>query len=112
MSAGYAATASSITLQARPDGAWLRSRRWDLTFLVLSAALVPVALLMFHVLGISQTGVNLIVAGLIGGPHLYSTFTYTFMEPACRARHRGFLLGSLALPCSSPCWRSSTCRSC
>lgn len=77
---------------------WLRSPSWDLSFLILSAALVPIPLLMFHALGISQTAVNLVVAGLIGGPHLYSTFTYTFMEPSYRRRHRRFLAASLALP--------------
>ncbi|MGH2942613.1 MAG: hypothetical protein ACRDLN_07575 [Solirubrobacteraceae bacterium] len=79
-------------------GVWLRSPSWDLSLLILSAALVPIPLLMFHGLGISQTAVNLVVAGLIGGPHLYSTFTYTFMEPSYRRRHRGFLAASLALP--------------
>jgi hypothetical protein len=53
---------------------------------------------MYHGLGISQTAVNLVVAGLVGGPHLYSTFTYTFMEPNYRRRHRRFLAASLALP--------------
>jgi hypothetical protein len=77
---------------------WLRSPSWDLTVLILSAALVPIPLLLYHGLGISQTAVNLIVAGLIGGPHLYSTFTYTFMEPNYRRRHRRFLAASLALP--------------
>jgi len=77
---------------------WLHSRSWDLAFLILSAALVPIPLLMHHGLGVSQTAVNLIVAGLIGGPHLYSTFTYTFMEPAYRRRHPRFLAASLALP--------------
>src|SRR3954468_20767788 len=80
------------------DAVWLRSSRWDLAFLILSAALVPIPLLMYHGLGVSQTAVNLIVAGLIGGPHLYSTFTYTFMEPNYRRRHRRFLAASLALP--------------
>ena len=79
-------------------GVWLRSPSWDLTFLILSAALVPIPLVLFHGLGVSQTAVNLIVAGLIGGPHLYSTFTYTFMEPNYRKRHRRFLAASLALP--------------
>ena len=79
-------------------GVWLRSPAWDLTFLILSAALVPIPLLLYHGLGVSQTAVNLIVAGLIGGPHLYSTFTYTFMEPNYRRRHRRFLAASLALP--------------
>jgi hypothetical protein len=80
------------------EGVWLRSSRWDLTFLILSAALVPIPLLMYHGLGISQTAVNLVVAGLVGGPHLYTTFTYTFMEPNYRRRHRRFLAASLALP--------------
>jgi hypothetical protein len=97
-----AATIRGDRLSASPasaaGGVWLRSPRWDLTFLILSAVLVPIPLLMHHGLGISQTAVNLIVAGLIGGPHLYSTFTYTFMEPNYRRRHRRFLVASLALP--------------
>ena len=94
--AGHTRVRSSA--QASTQGVWLRSRDWDLTFLILSAALVPIPLLMYHGLGISQTAVNLIVAGLIGGPHLYSTFTYTFMEPNYRRRHQRFLAASLAIP--------------
>src|SRR5918996_3026814 len=93
--------AASLTvsrLGTSTEGLWLRSRNWDLSFLILSAALVPIPLLLFHGLGVSQTAVNFVVAGLIGGPHLYSTFTYTFMEPNYRRRHGRFLLASLALP--------------
>jgi len=79
-------------------GVWLRSPSWDLGLLILSAALVPIPLVLFHVAGMSQTAVNLVVAGLIGGPHLYSTFTYTFMEPGFRRRHGRFLAASVALP--------------
>lgn len=97
-----AAVLPRTPIGARPvvpvSGVWLRSPGWDLTFLILSAALVPIPLLLHHGLGVSQTAVNLIVAGLIGGPHLYSTFTYTFMEPNYRRRHRRFLAASLALP--------------
>src|ERR671910_1883159 len=93
-----ATTVTVSRIGASTEGVWLRSRNWDLTFLILSAALVPIPLLMYHGLGVSQTAVNLIVAGLIGGPHLYSTFTYTFFEPNYRARHKAFLLGSLVLP--------------
>src|SRR5512145_272975 len=93
-----ATTVSVSRLGASTEGVWLRSRNWDLTFLILSAALVPIPLIMYHGIGISQTAVNLIVAGLIGGPHLYSTFTYTFMQRGYRERHRAFLLGSLLLP--------------
>jgi len=77
---------------------WLRSPSWDLTFLILSAALVPIPLLLHHGLGVSQAAVNFIVAGVVGGPHLYSTFTYTFMEPSYRRRHRRYLAASLGLP--------------
>ncbi|HEV3001324.1 MAG TPA: hypothetical protein VGW75_11345 [Solirubrobacteraceae bacterium] len=93
-----AASLTASRLGASTESVWLRSRQWDLTFLILSAALVPIPLLMYHGLGISQTAVNLIVAGLIGGPHLYSTFTYTFMQRGYRERHRRFMLGSLLLP--------------
>jgi hypothetical protein len=98
MTASVAAAGTVTRLGASTEGAWLRSRTWDLWFLILSAALVPIPLLLYHGLGVSQTAVNLIVAGLVGGPHLYSTFTYTFLEPNYRRRHLRFLLGSLALP--------------
>jgi len=93
-----AASLTSARIGASVEGVWLRSRSWDLTFLILSAVLVPIPLLMYHGFGVSQTAVNLIVAGLIGGPHLYSTFTYTFMQSRYRQRHRKFLLASLLLP--------------
>ena len=98
MDASAVASPSIARLGPSGDGIWLRSRNWDLGFLILSVALVPIPLLLYHGLGVSQTAVNLIVAGLIGGPHLYSTFTYTFFEPNYRARHRRFMLGSLLLP--------------
>jgi hypothetical protein len=99
MEAAAVTAAPTVTrFGASTEGVWLRSRSWDLTFLILSAALVPIPLIMYHGLGVSQTAVNLIVAGLVGGPHLYSTFTYTFMEPNYRRRHKRFLLASLLLP--------------
>lgn len=97
--AGGVAQPLGVARTARTaQGIWLRSPSWDLGFLILSAGLVAIPLVAFHVLGLSQTAVNLVVAGLIGGPHLYSTFTYTFMEPSFRRRHGRFLAASLALP--------------
>jgi hypothetical protein len=75
MDASVVASPSVARLGSSSEGVWLRSRNWDLGFLILSAVLVPIPLLLYHGLGVSQTAVNLIVAGLIGGPHLYSTFT-------------------------------------
>ena len=89
MDASVAASTTVSRLGASTEGIWLRSRSWDLSFLILSAALVPdPAAACTTASGVSQTAVNLIVAGLIGGPHLYSTFTYTFMEPNYRKRHK------------------------
>jgi hypothetical protein len=98
LEAHAAPTFATHTVSRASEGIWLRSRSWDLSFLILSAALVPIPLLMYGELGVSAAAVNLIVAGLVGGPHLYSTFTYTFFEPNYRERHRTFLLFSLVLP--------------
>src|SRR5215210_2030281 len=98
MTASVAAPGTVTRLGASTEGAWLRSRTWDLSFLILSAALVPIPLLLHHGLGVSQTAVNLIVAGIIGGPHLYSTFTYTVFDPGFRRDHRRFLVASLLIP--------------
>jgi hypothetical protein len=38
------------------------------------------------------------IALLIGGPHMYATYTRTFLDGEFRKRHVGFLLGSLLLP--------------
>ncbi|CAA9533612.1 MAG: hypothetical protein AVDCRST_MAG67-4523 [uncultured Solirubrobacteraceae bacterium] len=98
LTGGIASPLGAARATRAAQGVWLRSPSWDLSLLILSAALVPIPLVMFHLVGLSQTAVNLVVAGLIGGPHLYSTFTYTFMEPSYRRRHRRFLAASLALP--------------
>ena len=58
------AAPSTARLGSSTESIWLRSRNWDLGFLILSVALVPVPLLLYHGLGVSQTAVNLIVAGL------------------------------------------------
>src|SRR6185437_14799689 len=42
--------------------------------------------------------VNIIVATLIGGPHLFSTVTYTFLDSRFRARYPWYTAASLLLP--------------
>src|SRR5262245_16861688 len=59
---------------------WLLSRRLDLVFLIGSAVLVPLPFLIKNGFGLSVVLVNLAVTILIGGPHLFSTFTYTLLE--------------------------------
>lgn len=98
---------------------WLNNRTWDLTFISLSAVLVILPFAAYeifqYVLGIesvrlslgvstadildvSRNSVNGMIALLIGGPHMYATYTRTFLDGEFRKHHVGFLLGSLILP--------------
>jgi hypothetical protein len=78
------------TLSAAEDRrggrAWLNGARWDLTWIVGSAAVVPFALL-FVWGGASADLMNLAVTLLIGGPHVFSTFLVTYLDPRFRGRH-------------------------
>jgi hypothetical protein len=97
---------------------WLRSRNFDLTFVSLSAvtAMLPyVAYLLLWRSGLGQVfhtswglgadgsdasrqAVNLVVTLFIGGPHMWATFTRTFLDDSFRARYRTFLLSSMIIP--------------
>jgi hypothetical protein len=97
---------------------WLRSQSFDLTFVSLSAvtAMLPYAAYLllwksglgqvFHMswgLGAdgsdaSRQAVNLVVTLFIGGPHMWATFTRTFLDDSFRARYRTFLLSSMIIP--------------
>jgi len=80
------------------DRLWLVSRKWDLTFLIGSAALAAVPLVMLYTFHVSTTVINLLVAGVVGGPHLYSTFGYTLADGAYRKRYGWILLPCLLIP--------------
>jgi hypothetical protein len=49
-------------------------------------------------MGSSATFVNLFVAGIIGGPHMYATFFRTTLNPTFRQRHRFVTWSSLLIP--------------
>ena len=79
------------------DGLWIRSRKFDLVFLTLSGVLVFLPYLSYGLLqrlGASDATasllVGLLVTLLVGGPHMYSTFLRTALEPRFRTRY-GFL---------------------
>lgn len=76
---------------------WLVSAPYDLSFIVGSAVLllVPHAV---HVLWSSAIVVDLVIAAAIGGPHLFATYTLTFMEPNFRRRYPRYTIGALLLP--------------
>jgi hypothetical protein len=88
---------SSVAVHSR-SGTWLESARWDVTFVIGSALLAAVPLSLYYVFGVSTTVINFLVAGLIGGPHLYATFGYTLAEPSFRRRYGALLLPCVAIP--------------
>jgi hypothetical protein len=100
------AVAYSSPLESMSEGKWLNSRRWDLVFISCSVVLVTVPylvwLLMRDVLGVesdaSRQAVNLLIAILIGGPHMYATFTRTALDQGFRSKYGGFVRSSIIIP--------------
>lgn len=96
---------------------WLHSRDWDLTFISLSVVLVAtpylvyLGLLQINVIieplarmfdasadSVSRNLVNTIVALIIGGPHMYATFTRTALDTNFRKKYPAFVWSSLIIP--------------
>jgi len=104
----------------RNEGLWIYNRQWDLTFISLSsiAVILPFAayeifIVLFNtfegfrnffgvaeadVLDVSRNAVNALIAVFIGGPHMYATYTRTFLDPDFRRKKKMFLGGSLVIP--------------
>ncbi len=97
--------AVALGVSQREPG-WIYNRKWDLSLIIFSSVLVP---LPFLVAWVAQaTGwmtqekaidaINIAVALLIGGPHLFSTISYTFLDPKFRARHSVYAKLAFLLP--------------
>ncbi len=76
------------------EGLWIRSRKFDLLFLTASGILVFLPYLSYGALqrlGASTATAGLIVGLavtlLVGGPHMYSTYLRTALEPRFRQRY-------------------------
>jgi hypothetical protein len=101
---------SSIEVGGQTQGAWLRSRDWDLRWISLSVVLVAGPYLVYlgllklipvvgplaaslnaDVDSVSRNIVNGVVALLVGGPHMYATFTRTALDRDFSGKHRRFL---------------------
>jgi hypothetical protein len=101
-----AAVAGGATLGIPREPGWIYKQSWDLPLLIFSAVLVPVPFLIAF--GAQASGwmkpqqaidlINIVVAALIGGPHLFSTITYTFLDPRFRARHPRYTALAFVLP--------------
>ena len=81
-----------IATTATPaGGAWLRGARWDLTWLIGSAVIVPMVLMLVWT-GVRGEWIDLLVTMIVGGPHLLSTVLTTYADPGFRRAHLPFLL--------------------
>jgi hypothetical protein len=76
---------------------WIHNRKFDLGFLTLSGALVFLPYLSYGLLqrlgastATASLAIGLAVTLLVGGPHMYSTYLRTALEPRFQARF-GFL---------------------
>lgn len=98
------AAAPSLVTGRRPG--WIYKPSWDLTLLIGSAILVPLPFIVAWLAQVSGwmnprqsiDAINITVAALIGGPHLFSTITYTFLDGDFRGRHPWYSKLAFLLP--------------
>ena len=93
--AAMAGTAHAASLN---QGLWLHSKGWDLAYITGSGVLVVIPLILYEFIGTSAMFVNLFVAGVIGGPHMYATFFRTALDESFRRRHPWLIGSSLVIP--------------
>jgi hypothetical protein len=106
MMLAMAAIAASPSLIPDRQPGWIYKASWDLPLLILSAVLVPLPFLVAWAAEASGWMkpdkvidlINITVAALIGGPHLFSTITYTFLDGRFRQRHPRYALLAFLLP--------------
>lgn len=102
------ATSASLPTQAISDSQphlWLRNRRWDMLYMILSVFLVPFPYL-FYMLGVhlgvnedvSRNVVNGFVAVAVGGPHMMSTLLRTGFDGEFRQRYPMLIRSSIIIP--------------
>ncbi len=86
---------------------WLLSRKWDLTYISLSAILVPTPFILYALFsrfGVPgnvvepAAAVDILVALVVGGPHMCSTYTLTFFDRNFVQRHPVYVGFAFALP--------------
>jgi hypothetical protein len=100
-----AAFAGAPTLLSGREPGWIYKPSWDLPVLIFSAVLVPLPFLVAWTAQAAgwpqQQAINLIniaVAALIGGPHLFSTVTFTFLDGNFRRRYPWYAWLAFLLP--------------
>jgi len=89
-----AARGSGTASETLENGPWIRSPKFDLLYLTASGVLVFLPYLSYGLLqglgaseGTASLVVGLTVTLLVGGPHMYSTYLRTTLEPRFRERY-------------------------
>jgi hypothetical protein len=93
-----------LALERRPG--WIYKPSWDLPLLIFSAVLVPLPFLFAWLAQLSGwmkpqqaiDAINILVAALVGGPHLFSTVTYTLADRRFRSRYPWYARLAVLLP--------------
>ena len=98
MKLSNAASGGATHAASWDHGLWLHSRGWDLACLTGSGVLVVIPLILYELIGTSAMFVNLFIAGVIGGPHMYATFFRTALDETFRQRHPWLIGTSLVIP--------------
>src|SRR5579872_4308461 len=101
-----AAVAEAPSLLAQREPGWIYKKSWDLPLIIFSAILLPLPFLAAW--GAQLSGrlnprqavdmINIVVAALVGGPHLFSTVTFTLADGRFRASHPRYASLALLLP--------------
>jgi hypothetical protein len=97
--------AAAMSVAQREPG-WIYNRKWDLTLIIFSSALVPLPFLVAWAAQVTGwmtqvqaiDAINIVVSLLIGGPHLFSTISYTFLDNNFRAKHGAYAKLALLIP--------------
>jgi hypothetical protein len=89
----------------KPEGLWLRNRSWDTLFMTMSVFLVPLPYILYLIgtqsglhPDVSRNAVNLLVAVLVGGPHMYATFMRTALDKQFVKRYPMLIRSSIIIP--------------
>ena len=102
MASHFTTTPSEKTQASRPRSynhdLWLVSPKYDLVLIIFSSALIIIPYFFSAMGGMTNIIVDLLVTALIGGPHLFATYTMTFMEPRFRKRYKYYTWGALLMP--------------
>ncbi len=114
MKANSAPAAAPVKAAPASRSYWIHSKQWDLTFIILSSSMIALPLVLNLILNrvfgywifdpdramnASRLAVALAVTLAIGGPHMYATFTRTFMEQSFIKKHPLIIIfGTILVP--------------